>query len=51
MTNKVTEEHPVAKALFVAREFNTGDKCGELFCRNARFDGHANSDFQGDDKM
>ena len=25
-----TEEHPIAKAHLVAREFNTGDKCGEL---------------------
>ena len=31
ITNKGTEEHPVAKARLVAREFNTGDKRGELF--------------------
>ena len=31
ITNKGTEEHPVAKARLMAREFNTGDKCGELF--------------------
>ena len=28
---KGTEEHPSAKARLVAREFNTGDKRGELF--------------------
>ena len=28
---KGTEEHPIAKARLVAREFNTGDKRGELF--------------------
>ena len=31
ITNKGTEEHPIAKARLVAREFNTGDKRGELF--------------------
>ena len=31
ITKKGTEEHPVAKARLVAREFNTGDKRGELF--------------------
>ena len=31
ITNKGTEEHPNAKARLVAREFNTGDKRGELF--------------------
>ena len=30
-TNKGTEEHPIAKARPVAREFNTGDNRGELF--------------------
>ena len=30
VTNKGTEEHPIAKARLVAREFNTGDKRGEL---------------------
>ena len=30
ITNKGTEEHPFAKARLVAREFNTGDKRGEL---------------------
>ena len=30
ITNKSTEEHPSAKARLVAREFNTGDKRGEL---------------------
>ena len=33
ITNKGTEEHPIAKARLVAREFNTGDKRGELFAR------------------
>ena len=28
---KGTEEHPIAKARLVAREFSTGDKRGELF--------------------
>ena len=28
-TNNGTEEHPIAKVPLVAREFNTGDKCGE----------------------
>ena len=27
-----TEEHQIAKARLVAREFNTGDKRGELRC-------------------
>ena len=31
ITNKGTEEHPIAKARLVAREFNTGDKRGEEF--------------------
>ena len=31
ITNKGTEEHPIAKARLVAREFSTGDKRGELF--------------------
>ena len=31
ITNKGTEEHPIAKARPVVREFNTGDKRGELF--------------------
>ena len=31
ITNQGTEEHPVAKARLVAREFNTADKRGELF--------------------
>ena len=31
ITNKGTEEHPIAKARLVANEFNTGDKRGELF--------------------
>ena len=31
MTNKGTYEHPVANARLVARDFNTGDKRGELF--------------------
>ena len=31
ITNKRTEEHPIAKARLVAREFNTGDKRGGLF--------------------
>ena len=31
ITNKGTEEHPIAKARLVAREFNTRDKRGELF--------------------
>ena len=31
ITNKGTHEHPIAKARLVAREFNTGDKRGELF--------------------
>ena len=31
ITNKGTEEHPIAKARLVARDFNTGDKRGELF--------------------
>ena len=31
ITNKGTEENPIAKARLVAREFNTGDKRGELF--------------------
>ena len=30
ITNKETEEHPIAEARNVAREFNTGDKRGEL---------------------
>ena len=30
-TNQGTQEHPIAKARLVAREFNTGDKRGELF--------------------
>ena len=31
ITNDGTEEHPIAKARLVAREFNNGDKRGELF--------------------
>ena len=31
ITNKGTGEQPIAKARLVAREFNTGDKRGELF--------------------
>ena len=31
VTNKGTEEHPIAKARLVASDFNTGDKRGELF--------------------
>ena len=31
ITNKGTEEYPIAKARLVAREFNTGEKRGELF--------------------
>ena len=31
ITNRGTEEEPIAKARLVAREFNTGDKRGELF--------------------
>ena len=31
ITNKGTEEHPIAKARLVARDFNTGDKRDELF--------------------
>ena len=31
ITNFSTEERPIAKARHVAREFNTGDKRGELF--------------------
>ena len=31
LTNKITEEHRIAEARLVAREFNTGDKRGELF--------------------
>ena len=31
ITHSGTEEHPIAKARLVAREFNTGDKRGELF--------------------
>ena len=30
ITDKGTEEHPIAKARLVGREFNTGDKRGEL---------------------
>ena len=30
-SDKKTEEHPIAKARLVAREFNTGDKRGALF--------------------
>ena len=33
ITNKGTEQHPITKARLVAREFNTGDKRGELFAR------------------
>ena len=29
--HKGTEEHPIAKARLVAREFNTGDERGEMF--------------------
>ena len=50
-TNKGTEEHPIAKAHLVAREFNTRDKRGELVCRNTRSDGDANNDFPSDDEM
>ena len=31
ITNTGTEEHPIAKARLVAREFNTGEKRGERF--------------------
>ena len=31
ITYKGTEEHPIGKARLAAREFNTGDKRGELF--------------------
>ena len=31
ITSEGTEEHPIAKARLEAREFNTEDKCGELF--------------------
>ena len=31
ITNKGTEEHPIGKARLAARDFNTGDKRGELF--------------------
>ena len=31
ITNKGTEEHPIAKARLVAHKFNTGEKRGELF--------------------
>ena len=31
IANQGTEEHPIAKARPVAREFNTGDKRGEVF--------------------
>ena len=31
ITSKRTEEHPIATARLVAREFNTGDKRGEVF--------------------
>ena len=31
LQTKGTEEHPIAKARLLAREFNTGDKRGELF--------------------
>ena len=31
ITNEGTEEHPIAKARLLAREFNTADKRGELF--------------------
>ena len=31
IANQGTEEHPIAKAPPVAREFNTGDKRGEFF--------------------
>ena len=31
ISKKGAEEHPIAKARLVARKFNTGDKCGELF--------------------
>ena len=31
VTNKGTEEHPIAKTRLVARAFNTGDERGELF--------------------
>ena len=31
ITKKGTEEHPIAKARLVAREFDSGDKRGELF--------------------
>ena len=51
ITNKETEEHPIAKARLVAREFNTGDKRGELFAGTPGFDGHANGDFQSNDKV
>ena len=34
ITNKGTEVHPIAKARLVAREFNTGDKRGEMFAEH-----------------
>ena len=30
ITDTGAEEHPIAKARLVTREFNTGEKCGEL---------------------
>ena len=49
ITDKGAEEHPIAKAPLEAREFNTGDKRGELFAGTPGFDGDENSDFLGDD--
>ena len=49
ITDKGTEEHPIAKARLGARESNTGDKRGELFAGMS--DGDANSGFPRDDEM
>ena len=49
--SKGTEEHPIAKARLVAREFNTGDKRSALFAGTPRFDGGESRDFHGDDEM
>ena len=51
IANTGTEEYPIAKARLVAREFNNGDKRGELFAGTPGFDGYVNSDFQCDDEM
>ena len=50
ITNKGTEENPIAKARLVAREFNTGDKRGELFAGTQRSYGDAYSDCPGNDE-